>query len=191
MSKLPNTTPPRAPLPRLSNKAVALLWAEFYQGTGDREKMSRAYEVIMSEYFIPWAGVNAIGWASSIHGGDMGIPYCIVSQLLKETGAIESLYTTRRQMGGGPARSFWQIEPETAHDLLENSKPLCGMRWQERFGRRERHRLVRMKLHDLSVELETRDDLAASIAAMKWIASAHKAIKQTLKQQEEARTLAP
>jgi len=40
--------------------------------------------------------------------------------LLLGTGAQESRYQYVRQLGNGPARSFWQIEPATAYDNLEN-----------------------------------------------------------------------
>lgn len=40
--------------------------------------------------------------------------------LMLGTGAQESRYQYLRQLGDGPARSFWQIEPATAYDNLEN-----------------------------------------------------------------------
>lgn len=39
-------------------------------------------------------------------------------QLVLETGLVESKYKWIRQLGDGPARSFWQIEPATAVDNL-------------------------------------------------------------------------
>jgi len=41
-------------------------------------------------------------------------------KLLMGTGAVESGYTYLRQLNGGPARSFWQIEPATAKDNIIN-----------------------------------------------------------------------
>jgi len=184
--KIPNDTPDRPAPPLISKKAIALLWSEFYQGTGDPEKMSRAYDVIQTDYHIPWAGVNAINTATHIHGGDMGVPTSVLHQLLEATGAIESGYATRVQRGGGPARSFWQVEPETCRDLLTNSKRLCGARWFGKFGYQERTRIMRLSNNEIGDLLEANDDLAASIAGMKWIVSASKAIKDTLKQQERA-----
>ncbi len=181
-------TPDRPRPPTISKKAIALLWSEFYQGTGDTEKMSRAYDVIRAEYHVPWAAYHAIGAATHIHGGDMGVPTSVLQQLMECTGMIESGYATRVQYGGGPARSFWQVEPETARDLLKNSKRLCGTRWYNKFGYNERVHIIGLSNNEIADVLETYDDLAASIAAMKWIVSAHKAIKQTLKQQERALT---
>ena len=39
-------------------------------------------------------------------------------QLVLETGLVESNYKFLRQLGNGPARSFWQVEPATAVDNL-------------------------------------------------------------------------
>ena len=41
-------------------------------------------------------------------------------QLVLETGLVESNYKFLRQLGNGPARSFWQIEPSTAVDNLQH-----------------------------------------------------------------------
>ena len=38
--------------------------------------------------------------------------------LVLATGIVESRYEYVRQMGDGPARSFWQVEPATAVDNL-------------------------------------------------------------------------
>ncbi|KKK68336.1 hypothetical protein LCGC14_2945100 [marine sediment metagenome] len=38
--------------------------------------------------------------------------------LVLRTGVVESDYFYQRQLGEGPARSFWQIEPPTAKDIL-------------------------------------------------------------------------
>lgn len=38
--------------------------------------------------------------------------------LVLRTGAVESDYFYQRQLGEGPARSFWQVEPPTARDIL-------------------------------------------------------------------------
>lgn len=192
MSDKPVRTRHRAPEPAwskllLSDKAVAMLWSEFYQGTGDPAKMSRAYDVIMAGYEIPWSAIKAIQIAVDIHGGDMKVPGMVLRQLLEDTGAIESGYATRKQMGGGPARSFWQVEPSTARDIMTNSKRLLGRKWYSHFGKFERTRLLSVNDYQIAIDLEHHDDLAACFCAAKWIASAHTAIIQTLQQQEAAR----
>ena len=39
-------------------------------------------------------------------------------ELVLATGIVESRYEYIRQMGDGPARSFWQVEPASAVDNL-------------------------------------------------------------------------
>jgi len=40
--------------------------------------------------------------------------------LLMGTGAVESRFKYLRQLNGGPARSWWQVEPATAMDNFSN-----------------------------------------------------------------------
>tara|TARA_Y100000593_G_scaffold24909_1_gene49598 strand:- start:1246 stop:1731 length:486 start_codon:yes stop_codon:yes gene_type:complete len=40
--------------------------------------------------------------------------------LVMRTGMAETGYKTIRQYGGGPALSYWQVEPATAHDIVNN-----------------------------------------------------------------------
>ncbi len=50
------------------------------------------------------------------------IPYSRdASYLIWGTGAHESMqWTKRRQMGGGPALGYWQMEPATFYDIVDN-----------------------------------------------------------------------
>ena len=41
-------------------------------------------------------------------------------QLILETGLVESRYKYLTQLGDGPAKSFWQVEPATAVDNLQH-----------------------------------------------------------------------
>ena len=40
--------------------------------------------------------------------------------LVLRTGQAESGYKTLRQYGDGPALSYWQVEPATAKDCIDN-----------------------------------------------------------------------
>ncbi len=51
--------------------------------------------------------------------------------LLMETAAAESAFNTRIQLGGGPARGLWQVEPNTAADIFDN---YLASRFALRFG---------------------------------------------------------
>lgn len=42
------------------------------------------------------------------------------ASLVLVTGEVESAYTYIRQLGWGPAKSFWQVEPATHHDVVDN-----------------------------------------------------------------------
>jgi len=42
------------------------------------------------------------------------------SDLVLFTGLVESRYEYVRQMGSGPARSFWQVEPATLYDHFQH-----------------------------------------------------------------------
>ena len=52
----------------------------------------------------------------SILGDKYSSPEAV--ELVLATGIVESRYEYIRQMGDGPARSFWQVEPATAVDNL-------------------------------------------------------------------------
>lgn len=39
------------------------------------------------------------------------------ADLVLKIGAAETLYRTQKQGGGGPARSWWQMEPKTHNDI--------------------------------------------------------------------------
>lgn len=49
---------------------------------------------------------------------DMGGPDAVA--LVFNTGLVESRYQYIAQVGGGPALSFWQIEPDTMVDIYAN-----------------------------------------------------------------------
>ena len=53
---------------------------------------------------------------------DMGEKYASKDaiELVLATGIVESRYEYIRQMGDGPARSFWQVEPASAVDNCQH-----------------------------------------------------------------------
>jgi hypothetical protein len=52
----------------------------------------------------------------------LGDKYCsdTAIELVYNTGLVESRYEYIKQIGQGPARSFWQVEPDTAVDNCKN-----------------------------------------------------------------------
>lgn len=53
------------------------------------------------------------------------------SQLLLLTGFVESRYKYVAQLGSGPARSFWQVEPNTVRDHYKHYlEPFTERTWK-------------------------------------------------------------
>ena len=57
--------------------------------------------------------------------------------MLSAIGFFESKYQTKVQREGGPARSYWQVEPETAKDILKQNiqanNPILGQKFNNLF----------------------------------------------------------
>ena len=86
-------------------------------------------------------------------------------------GQMESEYKTKTQIGGGPAKSYWQVEPKTAIDIMNNAPNYFGSKFEETFapkyGVNAKDKLKSMSMDELSSALEQDDSLAATFAAMK------------------------
>ena len=116
------------------NKIFAEQWSEKYHGKADPEKEQRAYEVITSDYEVPKDAMKGILDAAYVFEGDRGFDKESIVNGLSKIGAIESNYTTKVQKDEGPARSYWQVEPVTAKDLLISSTGLFGDKFNETFA---------------------------------------------------------
>jgi hypothetical protein len=152
-------------------------WAVNYQTQKDPKKINRALETLNKFDFksIPLEALNAIKTASSIFEKDAGQSIENISNYLTNVGAVESKYQTKKQLSGGPARSFWQVEPVTAKDILTNAPKLFGEKFEKNFtnyakqGKSVLKSLQSLSEKELSNLLETDDNLAATIAAAKFI----------------------
>lgn len=146
-------------------------WSKHYQTSNNPEKETRARAIVSSNYKIPESAEKAIQIAASIFAGDEGKTHAQLVEYLRHTGAVESGYRTKVQAGGGPARSYWQVEPKTAMDLVKNSSPLFGKKFHAVFGK---NALLAAKAFDeakWSKGLEKHNEIGATMAAAKWIAS--------------------
>jgi hypothetical protein len=158
-----------------SNRIFAEQWSEKYHGKADPEKEDRAYEVITSDYEVPKDAMQGILDAAYIFEGDKGFDKSSIIDGLSKIGAIESNYTTKVQMDEGPARSYWQVEPATAKDLLINSSALFGDKFNETFaqygeGDTTAYEVLADKSpKELSVLLESDTSLGAAFATAKMI----------------------
>lgn len=116
-----------------------------------------------------------------------------IKQILTRIGAVETGFDPeqKKQRGGGPARSYWQVEPETALSLLRDSKGLFGPKFEERFskykkgGKSARESLASLEIfqgdsgaREISKILLDDGDLAATLAMAKWVAGLQNQVKQ-------------
>ena len=125
---------------------------------------------------IPEEAINAINVAAGIVGldkkasGNQQDPETLKKNL-KYIGQMESEYNTKEQVGGGPAKSYWQVEPETAMDIIKNSKPYFGPKFEEHFSKRYGSNvydtLSKMDSNQMSEVLLNDDELSATFAGMK------------------------
>ena len=163
-----------------ANRVFAEQWSENYHGKGDNKKEDRAYDVITSDYEVPKDAMKGILDAAYVFEGDRGFDKESIVNGLSKIGAIESNYTTKVQKGEGPARSYWQVEPVTAKDLLENSSGLFGDKFNETFaqygeGDETAYEVLADKSpKELSVLLESDTSLGAAFATAKMITTFNK-----------------
>ena len=158
-----------------ANRVFAEQWSENYHGKGDNKKEDRAYDVITSDYEVPKDAMKGILDAAYVFEGDRGFDKESIVNGLSKIGAIESNYTTKVQKGEGPARSYWQVEPVTAKDLLKKSSGLFGRKFNETFaqygeGDETAYEVLADKSpKELSVLLESDTSLGAAFATAKMI----------------------
>ena len=156
-------------------------WSDHYQTFGSsnkpalqakaKENENRATAVLDAGYTVPADAKKAISIAAYIFGGDDGHSAAELKDYLEKTGAVESEYKTKVQYGGGPAKSYWQVEPETAMDLVKNSSAYFGSKFHKAFGNDALKRLQDYDEKAWSDILEKNDALGATMAAAKWIST--------------------
>ena len=161
----------------LSVESIVKDWSATYQTTNNPEKEKRATKVLnnFNPSTMPKEAVSAVETASYIFEGDKGQTAESITQNLNAIGAIESNYKTKVQKKGGPARSYWQVEPTTAQDNLINGSALLGKKFEETFkryakdGKTAVQYLKGLSLEEWSDVLEKDDELGAAMAAHKFI----------------------
>ena len=146
-------------------------WSKHYQTSDSPDKENRARQVVNKGYNVPADAQRAIQVAASIFEGDEGKTKQQIAEYLRHTGADESGYRTTVQSGGGPARSYWQVEPRTAMDLVKNSSAFFGKKFHARFGKNALRNAQTWDEKKWSIGLERYPELGATMAAAKWLAS--------------------
>ena len=159
-----------AEMPVLSNEKIANDWTTLYQTSNDPKKTKRALRVLNKNYTVPEEAKKSIAVAAKVFEGDKGLSQVNLIRYGNAIGQIESEYKTKVQIGGGPARSYWQVEPKTALDLLNNSSAIFGPKFESAMSKYKINNMSAVKyLAGLSEEqmsslLETDSDLAAIMA---------------------------
>ena len=159
-----------AEMPIMTNEDIVNNWGTFYQTTNDPKKNKRALKVLNKDYTVPEEAKKSIAIAAKIFEGDKDLSQTQLIQYGNAIGQIESEYKTKIQKGGGPARSYWQVEPKTALDLLNNSSAIFGTKFESALSKYKVNNMSAVKyLASLSEEqmsslLETDSDLAAIMA---------------------------
>jgi len=152
-------------------------WNKHYQTDNSKVNSIKARERLSRDYTVPNEAMSAIENAATNFAGDGGFSKEYLIDALTKIGQIETQYETKIQRGNNPeienfyARSYWQIEVDTAKDLLKNSAPIFGQNFESTFskyakdGKTARERLFNLSDKDLVNLLEKDDTLAANIAA--------------------------
>ena len=146
-------------------------WSKYYQTSLDASKENRARLVIKNGYSVPSSAQKAIEIAADIFEGDEGKTRKQLIQYLSHTGAVESLYKTKIQYGNGPARSYWQVEPKTAMDVVKNSSAYFGKKFHAKYGTNALKKLQSLNESQWADVLEKYDELGAIMATAKWLAT--------------------
>ena len=153
----------------LKNKKIVNIWGTTYQTTNDPKKNARALKAISNTYNVPIEAQNSIESIVPIYVGDKGFTAQELTELANAIGQIESGYKTKVQIGGGPARSYWQVEPTTALDLLNNSSAIFGPKFENffsiKYGTTNAVKFLASKSKkEMSQLLESDSDLAVAMA---------------------------
>jgi hypothetical protein len=152
----------------LKNEEIVNIWKITYQTTNDPKKNARALKAISDKYDIPTEAQNSIQSIVPIYEGDKDFTAQELTELANAIGQIESGYKTKVQIGGGPARSYWQVEPTTALDLLNNSSAIFGPKFENffsiKYGTNAVKFLASKSKKEMSQLLESDSDLAVAMA---------------------------
>ena len=120
-----------------NNNFIDSLWGLYYQTSDDPEKNESAKKRLNKNYKVPEDAKKSIDKAAYIFEGDRGFSSNTIKDYLSKIGQVESQYKTKRQYNNGPARSYWQVEPSTARDILTreglNKGGFLGKKFEEVF----------------------------------------------------------
>jgi len=113
-------------------------WSKNYQGEDKFKDKARAVsELTFKSFDVPEEALAEIGQVANVFSGQNNFSEDNIVEMLSAIGFIESKYETKIQKGGGPARSYWQVEPQTAKDILKQNlqanNPILGQKFEDLF----------------------------------------------------------
>ena len=159
-----------------NNNFIDSLWGIYYQTSDDPEKNESAKKRLNKNYKVPEDAKKSIDKAAYIFEGDRGFSSNTIKDYLSKIGQVESQYKTKRQYNDGPARSYWQVEPSTARDILTreglNKGGFLGKKFEEVFKKYAKKNgsaveyLKELSDKELGDLLEKDGDLGATFATV-------------------------
>jgi len=113
-------------------------WSKKYQGEdndADRRRVNR--DLLFRSVKIPEEAESQIAQVAEVFAGQNNFTEDNIMEMLGAIGFFESKYRTKVQKGKGPARSYWQVEPKTAKDILKQNiqanNPILGQKFNDLF----------------------------------------------------------
>ena len=150
-------------------------WSKLYQTTGDPEK-EKAFRAHVAELYgkapkekeIRQA-INTVMPAFADEASSRGISKDDLSELMYQTALHESLGGKyNRQMDNGPARSWWQVEPETAYDNIKNYSQAFGPNFEKATGYSKKY-LQGLSQNELGSLLEKDPNFGAAMGTLWYL----------------------
>ena len=97
-------------------------WSKNYQSKDSKMKgFVASINLFRGSNDIPQEAADQINQVANAFDGDGGFNKDQIAEILSAIGVIESKYETKVQRDDGPARSYWQVEPKTAADMLKQN----------------------------------------------------------------------
>ena len=159
-------------------------WNKYYQTDNTFVGAKKAKFRLNKNWQVPDDAKPAIENAATNFAGDSGFSKEDLKKILGQIGQIESQYETVIQKTKKKliedkrfvASSYWQIEVETAKDLLRNSSPVFGKNFETSFSKKykgnsktAKEGLLNLSDADLVKLLREDYSLAANFAAAKIV----------------------
>ena len=148
----------------------ATLWGEYYQTEADEDKMTQFKSGISSAEVPKQVSEDIKGAidAFSTELEDVNLTSEAAQALLEQTAAHESMgFKHKKQLKGGPARSYFQVEPDTAYDIVHNASNILGNKFKE-FTGLSVDSLKKKSKNQLGELLLSNQKFAASMAAVTY-----------------------